>query len=290
MSVAALPDKTRLSQVHLKVATLTGILPFYQKTLGLVVVQQSNRNVVLDTSEKGPGFLHLTEDPQAVPHPRLATGLYHFAILYPTRAELAHALKRLILQNWAIDGASNHLVSEAIYLRDPENNGIELYVDVPRSQWKWRDGQVEMTTESLDLQELLATDGIAPTPQHPAAATQLGHIHLHVTDLRQAELFFHELLGFAVTQRSYPGALFLSAGGYHHHIGANTWAGKASPPPNSTGLISYRFEIPDAGALAAIEGRAPALGFEVVKAESAEGREVLRLKDPSASWFEIALD
>ena len=179
---------------------------------------------------------------------------------------------RLAKADYPIEGASDHIVSEAIYLSDPDHNGVELYADRPRSQWTWREGQIAMATEALDLDNLLATIQGQSEPAGPPPETDIGHIHLHVADLAEAEKFYQEFLGLAVTQRSYPGALFLSAGGYHHHVAVNTWAGSAAPPPNSIGLVSYRLEVPVAEILYCLEHRAPVLGYEAKLEASEEGR------------------
>lgn len=283
MSSSPFPENTRLTEVHLRTRKLAELSDFYEKALGLVVVEQSSGEKLLGPSQDGPGFLRLTEHAQASSPSRSTVGLYHFAILYPARRDLAQALQRLILQDWPIEGASDHLVSEALYLRDPENNGIELYTDRPRSQWKWQDAQVQMSTEPLNLEDLLSTAAGGSAPMHPPAQATLGHIHLHVPDLKETEAFFHQLLGFATTQRSYPGALFFSAGGYHHHIGANTWAGRNLPSPNDRGLVSYQFTVPTVQVLDSLEGRLKTSGRVV----SRETSELLRIQDPTTRWLKL---
>ena len=178
-------------------------------------------------------------------------------------------------------------MSEAIYLSDPDDNGIELYVDRSRSRWVWHDGQIEMATEPLDLDKLLATNQDQSAPPHVSAKTDLGHIHLHVSDLAAAERFYREFLGLAVTQRSYPGALFFSAGGYHHHVAVNTWAGELSAPPNSTGLISYRLEVPVAEVLYCLQHRAPLAGYQARTLAGENDSEMLQIRDPNGTWLEL---
>ncbi len=167
-------------------------------------------------------LLVLQAAPDAPPRPRGAAGLFHVAFLYPDRTALARALRRLLELDVPI-GSADHGVSEAIYLSDPEGNGIELYADRPPEAWPPRgpDGQVTMYTEALDIPAVL-TLAHEPGPLLPPA-TRIGHVHLSVADLGHAERFYGDALGFAVTQRSYPGALFLGRDGYHHHVGANTW-------------------------------------------------------------------
>ena len=177
------------------------------------------------------------------PHPSI--GLYHFAFLLPDRASLAAVIRRLLEARWPVDGASDHGVSEALYVRDPEGNGIELYRDRPRETWSIGPAGVEMMTAPLDVAGLLAE---AKEPGPLSAEARFGHIHLHVGDLAEGERFYAGVLGLDVTQRSYPGALFLSVGGYHHHVGLNTWAQGRRPPDGATGLIGYDWAIP-AGAL-----------------------------------------
>jgi catechol 2,3-dioxygenase len=175
-------------------------------------------------------------------------------------------------------------VSEAIYLSDTDGNGVELYADRPRSQWRREQGEVAMVTTPLDLDNLMASS--RPATADPPGPPDLGHIHLNVDDLAVAERFYSEFLGMAVTQRSYPGALFFAAGGYHHHIGANIWAGKTAPPANSVGLISYRLEVPIAEVLYCLNHRAPLLGYEARMERRAEN-SILRLRDPNGNWLEV---
>jgi len=279
---AFLPDETRLTHVHLRVASLERALGFYRDVLGFTVLSQSARIVKLGTTGRGPELLTLTEVPGTVPRPARATGLYHFAIRYPQRRDLAEAYRGLLRSDYPLSGAADHAVSEALYLNDPDGNGVELCADRLPQEWVWQDGQVLMTTKPLDLKELARTkrSDAAPLP----AATSLGHIHLHVADLAAAERFFHDYLGLAVTQRAYPGAVFLAAGDYHHHVAINLWAGKAAPPANAAGLISYRFEVSVPEILYCLGHRAPLLGYET---ESTPGVARLRIRDPNGAWLEI---
>ena len=282
-----LPDETRVSRVHLRTADLEQALGFYAGRLGLRVVERGARQAAFGAAECGSAIIVLTETPGAKPRPERAIGLYHFAIRYPTRRDLAHALARLVRQKHAIEGASDHQVSEAIYLSDPDGNGIELYADRPRSQWVWRGGEIVMSTEPLNLNNLLASTEGRPAPAHVPPQTDLGHIHLHVGDLGTAERFYHEFLGLAVTQRSYPGALFFSTGGYHHHVAVNTWAGERPPPFDSIGLISYRLAVPEAEILYCLRHRAPLAGYKVAAGKPDDGAEVLQIGDPNGNWLEV---
>src|SRR5438105_3190444 len=224
---AFLPDQTRVSQVHLRTADLHRALAFYSRVLGLKALHGSSHEGIVSAPGSGPGLIVLDEDRNAPPRPPHSTGLYHLALRYPSRQDLARAYRRLLKSGYPVGGASDHGVSEAIYLSDPDGNGIELYADRPREEWSWRKGQVAMVTNPLDLENLLAAVANESTIAEAPPETDLGHIHLHVGDLALAERFYSEFLGLAVTQRSYPGALFFAAGGYHHQIGANVWAGKA---------------------------------------------------------------
>ncbi|MDB6064405.1 MAG: Glyoxalase/bleomycin resistance protein/dioxygenase [Pedosphaera sp.] len=289
MSPSQLPDQTRLSQVRLRTADLERALGFYSGTLGFEVLATDQNNVALSPPGKDQPLIVLTHDPKAPPRPPRTTGLFHLAIRYPARSDLAAAFLRLARRNYPLQGASDHIVSEALYLADPDGNGVELYTDRPRSQWSWRNGQIAMSTERLDLDDLLATATNHSTDSPMPTGTDLGHLHLNVADLAAAARFYNEFLGLAVTQRSYPGALFLSAGGYHHHIAVNTWAGRASPPSNAIGLISYRLEVPEPEVLYCLRHRAPLLGYQAKTepAAAAQAPDILQILDPNGASLEI---
>lgn len=280
----SLPDQTRLSQVRLRTADVKRQLEFYTAVLGFKALDGVGADCALSPSGKGPGFLVLHEYPKAVPRSPRSVGLYHFAIRYPAREELARAYRRLVAHGYPIGGASDHGVSEAVHLSDPDGNGVELYADRPRSEWRWQNGQVAMATAALDLDALL--DSISgKKAADPLTGAELGHIHLHVADLATAERFYSEYLGLGVTQRSYPGALFFASGGYHHHVAVNVWAGKSVPPPNSVGLISYRFEVSCSEILYCLSHRAPLLGYEI--RDDLVGQGTLQIRDPNGNWLEI---
>ena len=284
---AFLPEQTRISQIHLRTARLEGVLAFYTDVLGLKLLRGPGYQAILSATGEKPGLLVLTEDSNAPLRPPCSTGLYHFAIRYPRRQDLANAYHRLVRSDYPVAGASDHGVSEALYLRDPEGNGVELYADRPRSEWPWRDGQIAMVSKALDLDDLLAEAAHESAAMEPPARTEIGHIHLQVADLAVAERFYSEFLGLAVIQRSYPGALFFAAGGYHHHIGVNVWAGDATPPANSVGLVSYRLEVPIAEILYCLDHRAPLLGHETRSGPREEGGPVLQIRDPNGNWLEV---
>lgn len=287
-----LPDQTRLCQVHLRTRDLERAVAFYGGVLGLETLGAksdstgSRASVSLLAGPQGPRLLLLEEDPSAVPRLPRSTGLYHFALRYPSRTALAQAYGRVLRAEYPILGASDHGVSEAIYLSDPEGNGVELYADRPQAQWPREQGELAMVSSSLDLDALLGAARI-PSENQSALPPELGHIHLHVASLPVAERFYGEFLGMAVTQRSYPGALFFAAGGYHHHVGVNVWAGKATPPAHHVGLVSYRLEVPVAEILYCLSHRAPLLGFETRTAPQPGSEPLLQIRDPNGDWLEV---
>jgi len=241
MTETPLDPRTTVGHVHLRVADLDRALEFYRDLLGFHEAWRGDGTVMLSADGRYPFALGLTATADPPPAPRRRCGLYHAAFLLPGRAALGRLLRRLLEHDVQLDGASDHLVSEALYLRDPEGNGLELYCDRVREQWSWNGDQVDMTTRELDLRDLLAAGGdrSAPVPD----GTRLGHVHLRVSDLGRAEAFYHEALGFDVTLRRYPGALFLSAGGYHHHLGTNVWAGQGISPAAASGPGLWYFTI-----------------------------------------------
>jgi catechol 2,3-dioxygenase len=283
---AYLPDQTRISQVHLRTANLQTALKFYTEVLGLKARQTPGSGAILSAGTRSPELIVLSQDVDAPQPPPRSTGLYHLALRYPGRQALGQAYQRLARKGYPVTGASDHGVSEAIYLSDPDGNGIELYADRPRAEWVWRNGQIAMPTKALDLDGLLAAAGKFTTPA-PPLPSDIGHIHLSVADLAAAERFYGEYLGFSVTQRSYPGALFFAAGGYHHHIGVNTWAGTAAPPAGSVGLVSYRLEVPCAEILYCLGHRAPLMGYGTRTEPARQGPPFLQIRDPNATWLEV---
>lgn len=282
-----LPDQTRISQVHLRTAGLDRALEFYQGVLGLKLSGRSDTQATLSGRANEPELLVLSEDRNAAAHVPGSIGLYHFALRYRTRNDLAQAYRGLVEAAYPITGASDHGVSEAIYLSDPDGNGLELYTDRPRSRWNWRKGYISMVTTPLDPDNLLATAPSSAVKVRSHLPPDLGHIHLHVRDLSAAERFYSDFLGLAVTQRSYPGALFFAAGDYHHHIGTNVWGANTRPPANSVGLISYRLEVPLAEILYCLSNRAPLLGYESQVQPREKRNPILQVRDPSGTLLEI---
>ncbi len=229
----------RIRALTLRVRNLKGQRAFYHELLGLPVRKASAERLVL-APESGTFTLELIADPSAPLCPWPTIGLYHFALLPPDRTALAAVATRLLAQGVFFEGAADHAVSEALYFRDPEGNGLELYVDQPPAQWPRR-GPL-MVTEPLELEALLR--GAEPGPLPPNV--RLGHLHLHVPDLDEAERFFAARLGMAVTLRTYPGAHFFVYDGYHHHVGANIWARGRRAPAHATGLLAYTLQVPEA--------------------------------------------
>lgn len=235
---------TFVSQVNLKVANLERSLTFYQEVIGLQVLQQTNSAADL-TADGKTVLVSIQQPDDIVSKQGRTTGLYHFALLLPTRADLGRLLKHFLQVRYPLQGASDHLVSEAIYLADPDGNGIEVYADRPASAWSWNNGEVEMATVALDAESLLA-EGEGEAWNGMSAGTIMGHIHLHVSELQKTEEFYTKGLGFEVVTRYGGQALFISTGKYHHHIGLNTWNGVGAPPSaeNSVGMESYTMVLP----------------------------------------------
>jgi catechol 2,3-dioxygenase len=245
-----IPPDTSIGKVRLRVADIDDLTAFYERVVGLRSVERDG-DVARLGPEGGEPLIELVSAPDAPPAPRFSTGLFHLAILVPDRAELARSLKRVAGAGWRLTGASDHLVSEALYLQDPEGNGIEIYRDRPRDQWNRDGGELRMATLPLDLDSVIGElgDGEQEANGMPAGTT-IGHVHLQVADIRAAEAFYNGALGLDVMVRSYPGALFLSAGGYHHHLGLNTWQSQGAPPPpeGALGLDRYELVLPDEAA------------------------------------------
>ncbi|WP_117595603.1 VOC family protein [Haloprofundus halophilus] len=243
-----LPQGTRIGRTALRVSNLEELSEFYRDVVGLNVQQQTETSSILGVDETP--LLVLERDSDAPARQRTSTGLYHNAFRVPSREALGDALVR-IRDRWQLGGASDHLVSEALYLTDPEGNGIEIYRDFPREQWPVTDdGRVRIDTEPLDLDSIEAA---AAGGTRAPSGTDVGHVHLEVSSLDAFEDFYVDALGFEV-QTTVPAAFFVSAGGYHHHIGANTWNRRTSPA-RGRGLSWFEVVLPDAEALDALRGR-----------------------------------
>jgi catechol 2,3-dioxygenase len=273
-----LPADARLGAIRLRVGDVETMRRFYEATIGLRTLGTTDGVTALGAGDEA--LVELIADPAAPPKPPRSTGLFHLALLTPTRADLARALRRVVSSGWRLSGASDHLVSEALYLSDPEGNGIELYRDRPRDDWKIVEGGLEMATLPLDLDGLLAEPVGADPDTGMAPGTTLGHVHVQVADLDAAEAFWVDALGFDVVVRGYPGALFVSTGGYHHHVGLNTWAGVGAPrPPDGVlGLVHFELVLPDEVSVRAAADR---LSRVTTPPEAAEGGVLA--SDPSGN-------
>lgn len=223
--------------------------------------------VELGAAADGVALVTLVHRPAAPVRPPRTTGLFHLALLVPSRADLARAFHRVHTAAWEFTGAADHYVSEALYLDDPEGNGIEIYRDRPRAEWEFGNGELRMGTLPLDLAGVLGSVEDADVGDGMASGTRIGHVHLQVADLPGAEAFYVDALGFEPVVRAYPGALFVAAGGYHHHLGLNTWAGVGAPAPpeGARGLRSFTVVLPDREALAAVEVSLAAAGYDALE-------------------------
>ncbi|SER64641.1 VOC family protein [Psychrobacillus sp. OK032] len=270
---------TFVELVELKVMNLEESLTFYQEVVGFKVLEKQDNKALL-TADGKTALLSIEQRPDFEPKQQKTTGLYHFALLLPTRADLGAVLKHFVETNIRV-GAGDHLVSEALYLNDPDGNGIEIYSDRPDTEWKWNGEYVAMDTLQIDAQSILAEGANTKWTGLPEG-TVMGHIHLHVADIAAAEKFYNAL-GFEVVT-PYPGALFMATGKYHHHIGMNTWAGEGAPAAaeNVVGLEAYTLVYPSNEVLnTAIEN------LKSVDAPVTEENGMYITKDPSQNKIKL---
>lgn len=250
----------RLGRVRLAVSDLGRSIAFYRDLLGLTLVHHAGPIATLGAGSQP--LLELEEGPDIRPPARgTRLGLYHVALLLPERRALGALLRHLAGQG-VHPGASDHLVSEALYLRDPDGLGLEVYVDRPAAQWgRAPSGELAMATAPLDVEELLAEAAGTPWEGMPSGS-RIGHLHLHVGSLKDAARFYADGVGLQPTVTTYPGALFLAAEGYHHHLGLNTWAGPAAVPAaeHEARLLHWEIVLPTAEALRAMRARLERLG------------------------------
>ncbi len=275
----------RVGRVALVVTDLARSIRFYEEMIGLELLERDG-----ETARMGAGdhaFLLLHRQPGARPVQR-ATGLYHFAILVPSRLDLARTLNHLLQSDGPISGFADHNVSEAIYLTDPDGHGIEIYRDRPRAEWEYRNGQLRMGTDPIDLRGILGElSGRSNVSTRMAPGTFVGHMHLQVAQIPATEQFYTGLLGLDPLLRYGPRATFMSYNGYHHHLGANTWAGENLPPApdDAARLLWYELVQPDAAAVDAIAGRLVAAGHAAER--NADG---LWTVDPSGIRVRVTND
>ena len=235
---------TFVGQVNLKVQNLERSVAFYREVIGFEVIEQTDSSANL-TADGKTVLLSIQQSNNLVPKQGKTTGLYHYALLLPKRSDLAEIVQHFREIGLRF-GSSDHLVSEALYLSDPDGNGIEIYIDRDPSDWDWDNGEVAMAVDPLNFADLLSGGEQQPWKGLPAG-TVMGHIHLHVSELVKTEEFYSKGLGFEVVNRYGEQALFISDGKYHHHIGLNTWngVGAPAPSPNSVGLESFTIMFPN---------------------------------------------
>ena len=277
-----------MGAVALSVSDLGRSRAFYLEALGMSDLGPGSDGALRLGAPDGTVLLELTGDPGASAFDPHGSGLFHFAVLVPSRADLARSLVTLAVTRTPLTGASDHLVSEALYLRDPDGNGIEIYRDRPRPEWRRdADGSIAMSTLPLDLDELVGELGeTAMVRSGLAAGTRMGHVHLQVAELAEIERFYDTVLGLDVIVRSYPGALFVSAGGYHHHVGLNTWnsRGAGAPSAGALGLRWYEIHVTSAHSVTAVAARARAAGLSPDEIPGG-----LMLHDPSGNAVRIVV-
>ena len=232
----------RMGAICLRSKNLDSLLSFYREDMGLKTIRTEGDYTTLGTESGTHPLLILHHDERASTPPANGTGLYHYALLVPDRSALAAAYLGLGRKGVVFDGYADHQVSEALYLTDPEGNGIEIYRDRPRDEWKFDEGQVEMTTQPLDLDSLIQDSGSRGQQKAIADKALIGHVHLKVSDLQSSLVFYRDGLGFEL-MRYLGSAAFLSAGGYHHHIGMNTWESLNGPPSRKTFVGLEYFEV-----------------------------------------------
>jgi len=278
------PD-LRIGSVELAVSDLERSADFYERVLGLPLIERGQRTAQLGEDALAPALVLSAIDSPTLLSPH-STGLYHVAWLHPSRAALAASVRRIIGERWRFEGAADHGVSEALYLSDPDGLGIELYADRPREAWeRAADGRgVSMYTLPLDLEDLLAQSDAATAAVAPG--TSIGHVHLKVADVRRATSFYRDALGFE-EQAQLPSAAFVAAGGYHHHIGLNSWqsAGAGPAADSAPGLRLVRFEL---GGQDALDALAEALADADGGADATREDGSLRVRDPDGQLLEFA--
>ena len=280
-----LSPETAMGAVHLTVSDLSRSLAYYREAIGLGVLAEEDGQARLGAGERE--LLVLVEEPGASPGTGY-TGLFHFALLVPQRHDLAHWLAHALRDQVRLAGLSDHFVSEAIYLRDPDGHGIEIYADRPREVWE---GQVmeRMTSLPLDVESLLSVlpDPAAEPFDGLAAGTVMGHVHLKVASIPETVAFYRDVLGFELMAQLGPQAAFLAAGGYHHHLGANIWesAGAPPPPPGTAALRHATILLPSSDERDRVVDRLEGSGAQL---EETEDGPLVRDPSGNALVLEVA--
>jgi catechol 2,3-dioxygenase len=280
MAPFRLPASSRHGGLTLRVADLNAALEFYTGVVGFRAENRSGEEALLRGRSEHETAIRLMGSPEARRRAPRSAGLFHAAFRYPGRRELATAVLRCVRKGYPLDGAADHLVSDAVYLRDPDGNGVELYTDRPKAEWPRHGEEIAMSTEPLDLDALLAE--ATETAPDESGTVELGHVHLQVTDLHRSEQFYGGILGFDVTQRTFPGALFLSAGGYHHHIGMNIWSSRRGTPadPAALGLVQFTVSTGDVRAVDALRLRLERANLPTEIRSDGLQRPILVVHDP----------
>lgn len=283
-TTASLHPDTSLGPVTLAVADLDRALDFYTRGLGFSVGERTESSATLTAGDAA--LLTLQHKPGARPQPTRSTGLFHVAILLPSRADLARAILAIADSGYRVQGHADHLVSEAFYLADPDGNGLELYRDRPRHEWPYDDGQLRMSTDIMDLDEFFGTVLGDPTAwEGMPAGTTIGHMHLRVGDVPRAVSFYSDLIGFDMMV-DWHNAAFVSAGGYHHHLGMNAWqsAGAGAPPADSAGLVEWTVVLADPADRDRLIGRLDAAGTVYTR----DGGDI-RVADPWGTALRVTV-
>ena len=286
MNAFAIHPDTRLGLIHLNISDPERATRFYCDVLGFAVLERRENTLWLTADGKTP-LLALTAINRALPRTPQTAGLYHFAILVPGRFDLALALHHILEMHYPLQGASDHLVSEALYLADPDGNGIEIYADRAPEEWIWDHGHVQMDTNALDLDFLLAELGRGKVVwERLNPETRIGHVHLQILNLRECEDFYRQVLGLRVRARYGMGAVFLAAGDYHHHVGLNNWevASGAVASAEVAGLRYFTLRLPDEEELRRVANNLNKLGMGF---ESSPG--MLKLQDPGGNTVVVSV-
>lgn len=273
---------TFVGHVKIKVGNLERSLKYYQEVIGFKILEQTETTAKLTTDGK-TSLLSIEQPENVVPKQGRTTGLYHFALLLPHRSDLANIVNHFN-ENGIRIGSADHHVSEALYLADPDGNEIEIYVDRAPAVWDWNNGEVAMAVDPLNFEDFLANGKQGQPWEGLPIGTVMGHIHLHVSELKKTEEFYTKGLGFEVVNRYGTQALFISTGKYHHHIGLNTWNGVGAPPPpaNSFGLESFILTLPNEDVLNKVVSNLKNFGAPVI-----EENDRFVTQDPSGNRIQL---